>query len=102
MDNNNILISAFAEWKKEIKNDIIKAVTEEVTAKVLASLNAQTQPNEGDEWLTQKQVCERYRISLTTINRRQHEGIFKPKYIGRKALYRVQDIENYLNGNVNI
>lgn len=94
------LMTALATLKEEIQKDIIKAVVTEVTAKVLASINAQTQPTDADEWLTQKEICKRYRISLTTINRRQHEGVFRPKYIGRKALYRVADIENYLNGDI--
>lgn len=98
--DKNFLTTAFAEWREDFKSEIINAVTAEVTAKVLASINANTiKSDDADEWITQKQVCQRYRISLTTINRRQHEGIFKPKYIGRKALYRVQDIENYLNGD---
>lgn len=54
-----------------------------------------------NEYMTEDQFCERFRIAPRTAQRWRREGRFGPPYIragGRRVLYRVSDCETWAEG----
>ncbi len=54
-----------------------------------------------NEYITEGQFCERFRIAPRTAQRWRREGRFGPPYIragGRRVLYRVSDCEAWATG----
>lgn len=50
------------------------------------------------ERLTRKQVCEEYKISLGTVHNLMKQGKLAYHKVGRKTLFRREDVEHCING----
>jgi excisionase family DNA binding protein len=74
---------------------IIAGVVREAVSKELQSITLQTNSptKETDTYLTRKEVCELFKISLPTLNTYTKVGIIKAKRLGRSVRYRRKDIE---------
>lgn len=54
----------------------------------------------GDKLLTRAEVCGILRIGTTTLYKLDKAGTLTPVKIGRRCLYRSEDIVGYLNNHV--
>lgn len=50
--------------------------------------------------LRSKEVCEKFDVSLCTLWRWEKAGYLTPKRLGKKRLYKAEDIEAVINGGV--
>ena len=97
MKNNKIqpdaLIDTFAD-----------AIAAKVKELIDSSNNEPTrEAHVENEYMTVKDVCNRYHISKATLYRHRDLGFLKPSlYVGRKPLFTKDDIERYLNNFNNL
>ena len=72
-------------FKKWVREAMVEVMTKN-------QRDSEIKPNQR---ITRKEVKETYRISYPTIHKLMHEGLPFLK-IGRKTVFRVDDIENFL------
>lgn len=85
---SSIQVYAFAQFM----NEIVKQSYKQAYADIQEEL-AKDEP----KMYTRMEVAERLNVSLPTVHALMNEGILKPTYIGRKPLFKVQDIEEAIS-----
>lgn len=79
---------AFAQFINEIAKEAYKQAFTEIMERM-----AKQEPR----MYTRKEVAERLGVSLPTIHLLMNQGILKPNYVGRKPLFKAQDIEEAIS-----
>ncbi|WP_051691649.1 helix-turn-helix domain-containing protein [Pedobacter borealis] len=79
------------EFRALIQSYVQEAVKNEVS-KLLNDAQEKLQPNKA--YLNRKELAELLDISLVTLGNRTKEGLFPARRIGRKILYKWEDIQN--------
>lgn len=80
----------FSEFDSKIR----EIVQEEVQKQL--SLQAQTQKADTEETMTQKEVCQLLKITLTTLWRKRDKGEIPSIKVGRRVLFKKSDVLKYL------
>ena len=85
---------------------LIGTLADAIAAKVKELIDSSEPTKEAyveNEYMTVKDVCDRYHISKATLYRHRNAGFLKPSlYVGRKPLFTKDDIERYLNNFNNL
>ncbi len=82
-----------------ISLDQIQEIIQQAVAEGFSSaLKAKQPPSESQAYLTRKEVQTNYKISLGTIHRLMRSGQLRFIKVGRKTLFRVEDVESVLSG----
>ena len=76
---------------QELQANIVKELTEIIKKEIA---NVSTQPVETV--LTPKQFCERYSITLATLNNWQNRGVIKGYRLGGKVFYKLSETDKQL------
>lgn len=76
----------FQRWIREVKQEIILELRKEMI------LEKKAEP----EYLTRKEIAQRYKISLVTLHMRTVQGMPSIK-VGKRRLYNPIEVEKYLN-----
>ncbi|MFJ1474636.1 helix-turn-helix domain-containing protein [Capnocytophaga cynodegmi] len=77
--------------REEIKNIVLEVLQENRGEGI-----QQSQETFSDEYLTRKQVAEKLKISLPTLNKYTKAGILKGYRIGGRVLYKRSEVEQSL------
>lgn len=83
-----IQVYAFAQFI----NEIVKQAYKQAYAEIQEEL-AKKEP----KMYTRKEVAERLGVSLPTVHALVMQGIIVPTYVGRKPLFKAQDIEEAIS-----
>lgn len=86
MQTNSIIIQNISP--EDLFQKIRELISEE--------LNSRQKPESPQEYITKKEVAEKLRSSLPTVQRLMKSGIIKPYRIGRRILFKADEIENSL------
>lgn len=70
-------------------DEFINAISE----KVLTKLNERLE-KKPNQYLSAKDVCDRFKVSKPTIHDWCKRGILKPRKLGARVYYRLDEIEN--------
>ena len=80
--------SAFSQFISAIAKEAYKEAYKDIE-----TMMAKKEP----KMYTRMEVAERLNISFPTLHALMNEGILKPTYVGRKPLFKVQDIEDAIS-----
>ena len=69
-----------------------------IILKKINKIQAQLLKNNQDEWMCMKDVVKYTKLSDSTIRRAITRGVLKASHRTGKLLFRVTDIERWLNG----
>lgn len=87
----NVVIISRSEFEDAIYQGINRYVSEHMF---------QHSDTSQEEYLSSTEMCQRLRISSTTLWRYEAAGIISPIKIGRKKLYPIQNINKVLASNL--
>lgn len=76
----------------EFVQSIAKEAYEQAYADIMERMAKQ-----APRMYTRKEVAERLNVSLPTVHELMKQGIIVPTYVGRKPLFKVQDIEEAIS-----
>lgn len=79
---------------EEIQNKFAEIVEDKI--KNLLTNNYKQEENNSKQYATREEVSERLRISLPTLNTLTKQGTIKSYRIGRRVLYKWDEVENVL------
>jgi predicted DNA-binding transcriptional regulator AlpA len=82
------------EFKSLIQSAVEEAVKTEVSR--LLSVEAQNKLQPTKPYLNRKELCELLGISIVTLINKTKDGFFPARRVGRKVLYKWEDIQNAL------
>lgn len=82
------------EFKLLIQSAVEEAVKTEVSR--LLSVEAQNKLQPAKPYLNRKELGELLGVSLVTISNKTRDGLFPARRVGRKVLYKWEDIQNAL------
>lgn len=85
---SSIQTHAFAQFI----NEIVKQAYKEAYAEIQEDIAKQS-----PRMYTRKEVAERLNVSLPTVHELVKQGAIIPTYVGRKPLFKAQDIEEAIN-----
>lgn len=80
--------SAFREFISAIAKEAYKEAYKDIEA-----MMAKKEP----KMYTRMEVAERLNVSLPTVHEFVKQGILKPTYVGRKPLFKAQDVEEAIS-----
>lgn len=83
-----IQVYAFAQFIDELVKQAYKQAYAEIQEEL-----AKKEP----KMYTRKEVAERLGVSLPTVHALMNQGILKPTHVGRKPLFKVQNIEEAIS-----
>lgn len=87
--NNSILNSnALGQFINEVAKDAYKQAYKDIQEEM-----ARREP----KMYTRQEVAERLNVSLPTVHALMKSGVLKPQRVGRKPLFKAQDIEEAIN-----
>lgn len=52
-----------------------------------------------DVWYTSKDICQRLKISLRTLQNYRDKGLLPYSQIGHKCYYKIKDVESFIEQN---
>lgn len=52
-----------------------------------------------DVWYTSKDICQRLKISLRTLQNYRDKGLLPYSQIGHKCYYKITDVESFIEQN---
>lgn len=73
-------------------NEIVKQAYKQAYADIQQDIAKQ-----APRMYTRKEVAERLGVSLPTVHALMNQGILKPTHVGRKPLFKAQDIEEAIS-----
>ena len=79
--------------------DLINAITSQVTANVTALLNEKINPAKQNEIMTRKEVSELLQKDYSTLYRWKEKGVLLPTFIDGSIYYYRSDIDTLLEKN---
>lgn len=82
--------------------DLINAITSQVTANVTALLNEKINPAKQNEIMTRKEVSELLQKDYSTLYRWKEKGVLLPTFIDGSIYYYRSDIDALLEKNKGI
>ncbi|KNB62895.1 Helix-turn-helix domain-containing protein [Chryseobacterium carnipullorum] len=82
---NQIFLQNFT--KEELVDDIKNSIFSEIKT----IIGKTTHPND-DRLLTRKEVCEQFKIHISTLNRWIKSEILKPHYIGNRVYFKESEL----------
>jgi excisionase family DNA binding protein len=78
--------------------DMLRPIVREEINLALQSLRAEEKENVTEvKFLTRTEVARKLNISLVTLNKHVYDGKIPARRIGRRVLFRAEDIDNSLN-----
>ena len=83
-------------------NELINAITEQVTANFKALLNEKISTPKQTEIMTRKEVSELLQKDYSTLYRWKEKGILQPTFIDGSMYYYRSDIDTLLEKNKGI
>jgi excisionase family DNA binding protein len=78
----------------ELENKLAQIVEDKITN--FLKLNLQQEDTQKKQYATREEVSKRLRISLPTLNNLTKDGIIKSYRIGRRVLYKWDEVESVL------
>lgn len=78
----------------ELENKLAQIVEDKISN--FLKLNLQQEDNQKKQYATREEVSKRLRISLPTLNTLTKDGIIKSYRIGRRVLYKWDEVESVL------
>jgi excisionase family DNA binding protein len=85
----------FTTLTTEELKEVFSQVVDSKLGDIFANRSVQTEQSQ-DAYATWKEVAERLRISLPTLNSLTKQGVLKAKRINRRVLYRWSEVEAQL------
>jgi len=88
--------------KIKLEIDLPPSVLEKLEATITAAINKTIDSrlkeiNQAPIKLSRSEAAKMLRISLVTIDKYEREGVLKSQRFGRRVLYDLKDINNFLN-----
>jgi hypothetical protein len=84
------LIGLSLEDLKNLLGDVLKS---EIKPEIVALID-KMKPNQGNDYLTRKEVAKMLKINLSSVHNWTKKGILKSHQIGHRVYYKLAEIEN--------
>lgn len=83
-----------------ISKDDLQAMEARILSKMREIFDVRSNNGaDGREWLTVKEACEYLKVSKSTMQKYRREGIIPFSQHGRKILFKLEDLQNFLTKN---
>ncbi|WP_080780241.1 helix-turn-helix domain-containing protein [Chryseobacterium phocaeense] len=79
--------------------ELIEELKESLIPKLKEELSKEFQPKEPAEYLTRQEVCEMFRVDLSTLHRWRKDGILIAYGLGNRIYFKRNEIEDLLTRN---
>lgn len=84
--------TVFTTFEPPQFSELMREVVKEELQKIIPQLQQFKEPEK--EYLTRAEVCQRLNITLGTLHTRTKKGLIISHRVGRRVLYRAEDVEN--------